>query len=65
MFEILNLPKEQIPGKIIFQSIIALISILILTGVSKKIKITERTFVWGALILMIFFIIKNFYLLLK
>ena len=59
MINILNVPVEQLPGKIIFQSVILLICILILTGITKKVKITEKTFVWGASILMIFFLVKN------
>ena len=65
MVNILNVPVEQLPGKIIFQSIILILCILILTGVFKKIKITERTFIWGVLVLMFFFIIKNVYALLN
>ncbi len=65
MVNILNVPAEQIPGKIIFQSVILILSILVLTGVLEKIKINERTFVWGALVLMIIFIIKNVYALLN
>ncbi|MCA9487497.1 MAG: hypothetical protein KC516_00890 [Nanoarchaeota archaeon] len=59
MINILNVPVEQLPGKIIFQSVILLICVFILTGLSKKVKINERTFVWGALILMVIFIVKN------
>jgi len=62
---ILSVPTDVLPGKIIFQSIILIISILILSGVTKKIRITERTFMWGVAILMIFFIIKNIYILLQ
>ncbi len=63
MVNIMNVPTEQLPGKIIFQSLILVICILILTGVTEKIKITPRTFVWGALLLMVFFLIKNIYAL--
>jgi hypothetical protein len=59
MINILNVPIEQLPGKIIFQSVILVICILILTGLTKKIKINERTFIWGTTILMIIFIVKN------
>jgi len=65
MINILNVPAEQILGKIIFQAVILFICILVLTRVTNIIKINERTFVWGVLILMAIFIIKNIYLLLK
>lgn len=59
MINILNVPADQLIGKIIFQSVILLICILILSGITRKVKINEKTFVWGALILMVAFIIKN------
>ena len=61
----MNVPAEQLPGKIIFQWVILILSILILTGVTKKIMITERTFLWGVAILMVLFLIKNAYALLR